>query len=163
MKIDYTLTGIDEDGNLVVDIPMTREQVGTIILEAILSKNVSVVAPSTETEPETEDVLVSVKKKPGKKAKAGKIKGQKICKNCGKPGHIAKTCKEPGSPVAQNEQPSAPREPLSIEQYDDIRAAMHDREFQSGKYSLSHKLSPKEVNAAVRSSTYQNYLDSREQ
>jgi hypothetical protein len=38
---------------------------------------------------------------------------------------------------------------------------MHDRDFISGEYALSNNLSLKEVNAAVRSTDYRNYIDIR--
>ena len=38
---------------------------------------------------------------------------------------------------------------------------MDDREFMSAKYSLTHKLPPREVNAAIRSTDYEDYLASR--
>jgi hypothetical protein len=38
---------------------------------------------------------------------------------------------------------------------------MHKREFQSARYSLVNKLPPKEVNAAIRSTDYDDYIDNR--
>lgn len=61
----------------------------------------------------------------------------------------------------QNEHASSPRVPLTQEQYDTLREAMHDREFMSAKYALINKLSPAEVNAAVLSVSYENYLITR--
>lgn len=52
-------------------------------------------------------------------------------------------------------------EPLTPEQYADVRSAMNDREFQSAQYSLVNKLRPSEVNAAIKSDNYQSYLDGR--
>lgn len=57
--------------------------------------------------------------------------------------------------------PRAASEPLTAEQYADLRSAMHDKEFQSASYSLTKKLRPAEVNNAVRSSGYRDYLESR--
>ncbi len=63
--------------------------------------------------------------------------------------------------------PDNPREvaaktkPLTGDEYDEVRDAMHDRDFSSAEYALSHKLPPREVNAAVRSTDYDDYLDNR--
>jgi hypothetical protein len=38
---------------------------------------------------------------------------------------------------------------------------MHDRGFSSAEYALSRKLSPREVNAAIKSTDYDDYLDNR--
>lgn len=48
--------------------------------------------------------------------------------------------------------------PLSTEEYEELRSAMLDREFQSAPYALTHKLSPKEVNRAVKSVDYDDYI-----
>lgn len=62
-------------------------------------------------------------------------------------------------------KPSKPEkktaEPLTREQYDQVRGAMFNRDFSSASFALSHKMSPAEVNAAIRSSDYQDYQDSR--
>ena len=46
-------------------------------------------------------------------------------------------------------------------QYEKIRVAMHDKEFQSARYALINKLSPREVNFAVRSKDYGEYRELR--
>lgn len=51
--------------------------------------------------------------------------------------------------------------PLSEEQYDALREAMQDKEFMSARYALVNKVSPREVNHAVRSTSYNDYLDQR--
>ncbi len=51
---------------------------------------------------------------------------------------------------------------LSNEEYLDLRAAMQDKEFQSARYSLVNKLSPKEVNKAVVSKSYDEYIENME-
>ncbi len=56
-----------------------------------------------------------------------------------------------------------PREPLTMEQYADVKNAIHDGEFQSAKYSLVNKLHIREVNEAIRSNSYDNYLELRTQ
>ncbi len=83
-----------------------------------------------------------------------------LCSGCGKPGHSIRTC-----PKARGQHPDNPKpEPtteLTEDQYDELRDAMHDRDFMSAKYALTHKLSPREVNAAIRSTDYEDYLESR--
>ena len=83
------------------------------------------------------------------------------CSVCGKTGHSVRTC-----PNARGMHPDNPRseptsEPLDEDQYAELRDAMHDREFMSAKYSLTRKLPPREVNAAVRSTDYEDYFSSR--
>lgn len=53
------------------------------------------------------------------------------------------------------------KDPLTAEEYANLRSAMHDKEFQSARYALTHKLRPTEVNAAVVSKSYANYLDNQ--
>lgn len=151
-------------------------------------------------------------------------KGQKVCKICHTPGHIAKTCPKgnsrgtmsAGARLGQQAESSLSdelkdrirdmrdhemttteiAEKLAIEldwdveetkkevervmsrhasrvieqkagaaigpdRFKAIRDAMHGRDFSSAAYALTNKLSPKEVNAAVRSTDYTNYLDIR--
>lgn len=57
--------------------------------------------------------------------------------------------------------PAPDTKPLGVDQYDQLRAAMYDRDFSSAKYALTHRLSPREVNAAIRSSSYDDYIDNR--
>jgi hypothetical protein len=157
--IDYQLTGIDENGELIIEVPLTAEKAGVIILDAITSKSIEIVSTQTVVESNAEVVAVAAKPKNQKKGK-NKPAGKRTttCKNCGELGHISKTCTN-APKAAEAQQSSEAREPLSAEQYGAVRTAMHDREFQSGKYSLSSKLSPKEVNAAIRSRNYEDYLD----
>ena len=88
------------------------------------------------------------------------------CPECGSKGarHF-KICSQNGAYTRKviGEEDQVPTDPkaLTEEQYDDLRDAMHDREFQSARYSLVNKLPPKEVNAAIRSSDYDAYVDSR--
>lgn len=62
-----------------------------------------------------------------------------------------------------DEQPEKKREPLTPEQYAEIRSEMQDKEFQSMRYAMTHKMSPAEVNHAIKSSSYEHYLDIREE
>jgi DNA-binding CsgD family transcriptional regulator len=47
---------------------------------------------------------------------------------------------------------------LSTDQYDALRRVMFDRHFSSAEYALTVKLSPREVNTAIRSADYDDYL-----
>ncbi len=89
--------------------------------------------------------------------KAGSVH---LCSGCGKQGHSIRTC-----PKARGMHPDNPKPDVTIEidegQYEKLRDAMHDREFMSAKYALTNKLSPREVNAAIRSTDYEDYLESR--
>lgn len=91
-----------------------------------------------------------------KAAKSVDGKRQVTCKKCGKQGHIAKTCTAVVPTFGDKAQLTTK---LTNQQYDEVRDAMRDREFMSGQYSLTHKLPPREVNAAIRSADYKEYLD----
>jgi hypothetical protein len=49
--------------------------------------------------------------------------------------------------------------PLSGEEYAELRSAMNDPKFQSIIHASSQKLSLREVNKAIRSTNYQEYID----
>ncbi len=59
----------------------------------------------------------------------------------------------------KEEEPTIVGKPLSEEEYNDLKTAMQDKEFQSGRYALTHRLSPREINKAVPSADYQTYID----
>ena len=48
---------------------------------------------------------------------------------------------------------------LSEDEFADVKIAQLDREFMSGPYALSHKISPKEVNLAVMNPSYAAYIE----
>ena len=52
-------------------------------------------------------------------------------------------------------------EPITKDQYAGLRSAMHDRDFQSGQYASENRVPLAEVNAAVRSRSYDDYLATR--
>lgn len=80
---------------------------------------------------------------------------------CGSTGtrHM-KNCPVVTKSVAKAEPDPQSRVTLTGEQYIELRKAMHDREFQSAKYALINKLSPREVNRAVVTKDYQEYMSS---
>ncbi len=108
--------------------------------------------------------------KPEKKATPTKASGRPVAHTRGTPkpcygstgARHFKTCKLNGKPSTNNaDATSSVGKDLTQEQYDELRDAMHDREFMSAKYALTHELSPREVNAAIRSTDYEDYLESR--
>jgi hypothetical protein len=83
---------------------------------------------------------------------------------CGSKGarHF-KTCPLNGKETIRTfapEQPKKESSPLDGFQYEALRDAMHDRDFSSAEYALTNRLSPREVNAAIKSADYDDYLDS---
>ena len=72
-KIDYVLTGIDQDGNVIMEHSMSVDEV-VLILAAALGKE----QPEDAQEDEEENQPVQVK--------------QRKCSICGKAGHSKKTC-----------------------------------------------------------------------
>lgn len=77
------------------------------------------------------------------------------CPECGSKGtrHF-KTCSLTGFHVKED-PPKA--KPLSLEQFSKVREAMHDKDFQSARFALTNKMSPAEVNKAVRSASFEEY------
>lgn len=213
----------DDNGQEVWGRDLTQDE----IIDAILT-------PQEATE-EVEETPAPKKKKKAKAAEVpGKKKGQKVCKICGTPGHIAKTCSKgnsrglPNAATRKEEEENsalapevrerikdmrdrdltsteiakelaaelnmdfeamkaevqkvvsrgagnylargessdeaagaAVAEPLTREEYDQLRDAMYDREFQSAQYSLVNKLPPREINAAIKSEDYAGYIANR--
>lgn len=80
------------------------------------------------------------------------------CKECGSTGtrHF-KTC----SQVKKPPKLLYTVPPLTADQYDELRDAMFEKDFQSMPYALTHKMSPKEVNLAVQTTSYADYLNKR--
>jgi hypothetical protein len=107
---------------------------------------------------------------PRENKSAGKLSNGRMPRGVAKPccgskgSRHMKTCRQyRGSDFGLQADPSIetpkPSRELSSEEYGDLRDAMNDMEFQSIPYALTHKLSPKEVNKAVRSSSYEEYID----
>lgn len=100
-------------------------------------------------------------------------KGQKLCKNCGQPGHMAKTCpnrternvsRDPDGTlktVVRGADLGTQTKALTRDEYIKLRTAMNDSNFQSSRYSLVNKLAPREVSWAARSNDYQRYIEGR--
>lgn len=92
--------------------------------------------------------------------KAGK-KGQKVCKKCGTPGHIAKTCPQ-GDTAAEEtfvRQDALAPTVLTKEQFERVQHLKGTFQFSSAKYGLVNKVSPLEVSRAARVTTYQEYVN----
>ena len=108
-------------------------------------------------------------KKPVVQIKSGRghfERRKKPC--CGSTGsrHF-KTCPQYGTPASdapvrgEVSYAGPSKAALGPDRYKAIREAMRDKEFQSARYALVNKVSPKEVNAAVRSKDYDDYLEIR--
>ena len=166
MKYAGNITIVDDQGEAVFEHELSADEIIDVLLKR-------------PEEPEHEE-----------DAEPQKAKVRK-CGTCSKKGHTSRKCPgverysaDPmqgqhteGKPCCgslgfkhkkncpeRNVAPMPPRaelEPLDEAQYDELRYAMHDREFQSAQYSLTHKLPPREVNAAIKSKDYEGYLDGR--
>ncbi len=106
-------------------------------------------------------------------AAPGKVKGQKICRNCGVPGHIAKTC-----PSAKKEEDRAGGEfkgdapaqssnkkdfpigknPLSAGQYHNVmnRRSMYGS--PSAELAQQTGLPEDQIRRAIRTKNYEDYM-----
>lgn len=145
-----TIIVVDEDGGLLVERILPAEEAVAVLAIALRAANpLSAEAEDDEPEENKDNVV------PQNRSRRGRNK----CSLCGKMGHTKRKCpnlnREPLDREA-SEEPSA-RRFFSREDYDKVRDAMHQRDFMSNQYALTQKLSPKEVNAAVRSTDYDDY------
>lgn len=131
------------------------------------------------------EILVGLQQYPGMEAGAGTVSkrdddvdppstkkgkkagGQKEKACCGSKGvrHL-KTCPNNGRKMrdklgGEDIRPEYKPEKRELEEseYDAIRSAMHGRNFSSQQYALVNKLPPKEVNMAVASTDYEDYIE----
>jgi len=140
--------------------------------QAKLDRLQMLLAERTRIDGEIEELLAGTRiaaehhsdqrQKPHHEKPAAKTKGvgrQHKCSFCGKPGHSVRTCPQArGAHPEDSSQDSLTKSvPLTMSQYIELRNAMHDRDFQSAKYALVNRLSPKEVNRAVVSRDYDDY------
>ena len=89
MELSYVLNAIGEFGEVVIEIPITKQQAGELILDAIAGGQLKAEVPNSEPE-ETGRVRPS---------RRGKKKGKRLCGNCGGVGHTARTCDRPAASV----------------------------------------------------------------
>lgn len=80
------------------------------------------------------------------------------CKECGSTGtrHF-KTCSQVKKPPKLLYTVNL----LTADQYDELRDAIFEKDFQSIRFAMTHKMSPKEVNMAVQTTSYADYLNKR--
>lgn len=164
MKYFLTTTIINEDGGIVATLEDREITADEVITELAVRRD------------DNKDPVLLAKAgrtcsncgKPGhskrtcpKAAPTKSKKGKRTvtCKNCGEQGHLQKTC--PNAPAPAAEQPAVKSEPFGRDTYEQVRGAMHDREFQSARYALVNKLSPREVNASIKSTDFEDYLLNR--
>lgn len=182
MKLDYSLTVIDDEGNIVINHPLTADEAVVILAPHFKAPDpIEQIHEAAERLTEFHGIPVEVtdappkqkriyKKRAGSPARpAKKVKGggggkrQLLCKNCGEPGHFAKTC--PNPTASQDDRmigssAAAPkgREPLSKEQYNQVRQAMRLDDFMSAEFASANDMPTREVNSAIRSDNYEDYL-----
>ena len=173
MAYTYTLLVLDEAGETVIEHDLAADEAVRILAGALKAP---LMAPPVKRSNFDGDGTrsTSQQRKWHKGNKRGKKlqdeieahhahrkmpqRAKKEC--CGSTGsrHFKWCTKKDGSAAPTDPTPSAA---LGPDRYEAIREAMNDREFQSAEYALVHKLSPREVNAAVRSADYTDYLDNR--
>ena len=84
------LNGIGEFGDVVIEIPLTKQQAGELILDAIAGGQIKAEVPNAEPEEPEQD----------RPARGGKKKSKRKCGNCGGTGHTARTCDRPAGSAA---------------------------------------------------------------
>lgn len=165
MKYTYSLTIIDENGEIKGERELSAEQAIDILL-APESVEVAEVEPEPETEtvPERAPAPKKKDKKPKVEApaKSGGRFPLKAC--CGSVGprhkHGCASAAKPKEGKRDSLELSGPAA-LTEEQYGDLRGAMHDFGFSSREYASEMDLPLSQVNAAIKSTDYENYLASR--
>lgn len=174
MTYAYSFMVLDDKGDIVLEVNLTSDQGMDLVAQHI--ENINMLhaeelknRPIVEGGGDQEDPRASV----GKKKKAEKIgKKQRVCSICGRSGHDVRKCPQgkgmhpdnqrDAQPSERSDSMEAPRSvAFNVDRYEAVREAMQDHDFQSAKYALTNRLSPKEVNATVRSTDYENYLEIR--
>ena len=153
---------LNEKIERVRELLSRRDEIETELSELLGGSVAEVSAPRVNTPkakaPASKETNRS---KPPKNVGGRKVGSVHLCSGCGKQGHSIRTCPEARGQHPDNPKPDTTSEPLDEDQYAELRDAMHDREFMSARYSLTHKLPPREVNAAIRSTDYEDYFASR--
>jgi Zinc knuckle len=181
MSYTYTLTVFDEDGNIVVDHDLTPDEAVVILAKAVKNKTVAPIQPPVLTianRNPTKGMITC--KKCGQKGHFAKtcsaqvepapktdapVRGER-CTECHTTGsrHF-KTCsrnRKETNPQFVSRETSVPREePMTEAQYDKLRDDMFNKGFSTLIYSTANKIRPREINVAIRSTDYDDYLASR--
>ncbi|MBX3498090.1 MAG: hypothetical protein KF889_01500 [Alphaproteobacteria bacterium] len=166
MAYSYTLTVLTDDGESVVELDLTPDEAMEIIGPKLAEARRAAEAAASRAG--DDDAPQPTKRGRRKKADAAPRQGKRA-----KPRFIEKPCcgsvgarhkkdcsvgKDLDRDIAGFHASKAPTQPLTPEEYGELRTAMDDREFQSAQYALTKKLHPREVNTAVRSTSYEDYL-----
>jgi hypothetical protein len=87
--------------------------------------------------------------------KTGKKKGTKVCKNCGRPGHLAKTCKAVPAPAATTT--FGDKQLMTEDQFDDLKHLQSVGDLISKEFAAENSLPLSEVNRAIGTRNYELY------
>jgi hypothetical protein len=89
-------------------------------------------------------------------AKPAHKKGAKVCKKCGKPGHMAKTCTTPTAAAPT----FGDKAHLTEDQFDELKHIQSIGELISKDFALDRDLALSEVNRAITSRNFEAYSNS---
>jgi hypothetical protein len=163
MKYGGTVLIVDDEGNPVFERELTADE---MIDELLKDKHIEIVNVPIEEEA----VLVTVEPEPTP-VPAPVKKGTKVCKKCGKPGHMQKTCPDnynrtfdstKGTPVVSE---PTPREvlnfsPLSKVNFDVVKEMQEEgKDLHAIASEVEHDIDDVEV--AMKSSSYLGYTFDR--
>lgn len=134
-------------------------------LEEKIAEIRGLIAQRDEIDAQLSDLLtagpkpLTVLDKPRKQGAPGRKKGARTCKECGKPGHIAKTCpvNRGAAPVSRFNQSVAR---LTEDQFDELKQLQLIGELSSLEFSVEHSIDLGEVNRAITSRTFNDYMNS---
>lgn len=163
----YVFTIIDDAGTIFKQINLTADEA----VDFLLQHDETITAPAPKS---VREFYGTPKKKKVEKHERiaaamdstrvgrGSSWGNKTCCGSNGPRHrnFCSNFKKPEkAPPKESAVEVAARRALSSEEYDELRTAMNDSQFQSGRYALTNRLSPKEVNLAIESADYDAYIE----
>src|SRR5271170_3813854 len=148
----YTLM-IAKDGEMIAEREATPDMVIALLAEMATNN------PTPQLEVAATHIETSGPKKSRsrKETVVTRTKGAKVCKKCGKPGHMAKTCTAPAP------APATPtfgdKHLLDEDQFDALKHLQSIGDLISKDFALDHDLPLAQVNRAISCRNFEEYLN----
>lgn len=174
MKYAGSINVYDDEGNCVYERDLTQDEIIEELLHVrepfesqrieiqgapIQISSLEIVTPPAEQPHEEEETVPA--------PAPVKRPGQKTCKKCGEPGHMAKTCKAEDTPAPVEEPKEEPAPPAAVEKPRQEEKKLTRDQFEMIKdmkrnkspMSISGELnvSLRQVNSAILSISYEQY------
>src|SRR5277367_4663850 len=147
----YTLM-IAKDGEMIAEREATPDMVIALLAEMATNN------PTPQLEVAATHIETSGPKKSRsrKETVVTRTKGAKVCKKCGKPGHMAKTCTAPTAATPTFGDKAL----LTEDQFDELKHIQSIGELISKDFAFERDLALSEVNRAITSRNYEAYSNS---